>query len=61
MKEHRIGVPRLRERICAAERSPEALNLKTLHRFLAGTARVNDEAVAVCARFAEQLPGHRAG
>ena len=58
-KENLLSVEKLYKRLCAAERtSAEALgfSFKTFQRFLAGTVRVSDEAVGVCARFAEGLP-----
>ena len=61
-KENRLSVEKLYKALCTAERStPETVgfSFKTFQRFMDGTVRVGDKAVAVCARFAERLPGQR--
>ena len=59
LTEKRLSMQKLYKAICLAERStPETMgfSFKTFQRFLAGTGRVGDEVVAVCARFAKGLP-----
>jgi hypothetical protein len=63
MKENSpLSVEKLYKRLSPGESgSPETLgfSFKTFQRFIAGTHRVGDEVVAVCARFVERLPGGR--
>jgi hypothetical protein len=58
-KENSLSVEKLYKRLCAAERSPEAVgfSFKTFQRFMAGS--VGDKVIAVCARFVKTLPGQR--
>lgn len=60
MEENRIGVPKLQLLIVRANgyRDDELKNvsLKTLQRFVADQHRTNDTFVALCARFADDLP-----
>jgi hypothetical protein len=62
-KENGLSVVELYKRVCAAERTPEAVgfSFKTFQRFVAGTVRVSDEAVAACARFVRELPNASPG
>ena len=57
MAEHTIGVPTLEARIIEAD-APRHREIprSTLQRFLGGSRRTNDHHVALCHRFASQLP-----
>jgi hypothetical protein len=53
MEQHRIGTPRLRERIMKADKRARELPLSNLQRFLAGTHRTFDTYVGMCRAFLE--------
>lgn len=62
MQDNRIGTPKLRDLIVAANGmalrrdGKDPIALSTVQRFIAGTHRANDSFVGLCARFAEGLP-----
>ncbi|RIK59422.1 MAG: hypothetical protein DCC64_15855 [Planctomycetota bacterium] len=65
MRDHKIGVPTLRERICKATGrirntpsgdDPYLVPQKTLQRFLAGSHRTQDLVLVPIAEFAKSLP-----
>jgi hypothetical protein len=58
LAENRLRLPKLYKRICAAQHVTEdaGFSFKTFQRFMAGTHQTGDEAVAICARFVNNLP-----
>lgn len=62
MQDNRIGTPKLRDLIAAANGlalrrdGKDPIALSTVQRFVAGTHRANDTFVGLCARFVADLP-----
>ena len=55
MEEHRIGTPRLRERIMKADKRARELPLSNLQRFLANKHRTFDTYVGMCHEFLDSV------
>lgn len=61
MREHRIGVPKLKDRIIEADPRRREIPLSTLQRFLIGRHHTQEHHVALCQAFVRELPWYGEG